>query len=78
MYFIQDTTAVQHLEPPEMQLNNCCSLSADASLMEELYSIGFFYDHFCYDYMVLNVRMIVLYVVNWEVYTRKWSWPDLK
>jgi hypothetical protein len=26
--------------------------------------------------IVLNVRMIVLYILNWEVYRRKWSWPD--
>jgi len=27
------------LDPPEMQLNPCCSLSADTLLVEELYSI---------------------------------------
>ena len=72
-YFIHDTKAVQLLDPPEMQLNPCCSLSADTSLVEELYSVGFFNDSSSYDYIVLNVRMMVLYILNWEVYRRKWS-----
>ena len=42
MSFIHDTMAVHHLETPEMQLNLCCSLSAIRSLVEELYSVGFF------------------------------------
>jgi hypothetical protein len=77
-YFIQDTKAVQHWELPEMQLNPCCSLSADTSLVEKLYFIGFFYDPFSYDYIVLKVKMIVLYILKWKVYRRKWSRPDLK
>jgi hypothetical protein len=44
-----------------MRLNPCCSLSADTSLVEKLYSIGFFNDPSSYDYIVLNVRIIVLY-----------------
>jgi len=37
-----------------------------------------FYEPFSYDYIVLNVRVVVLYILNWEVYRRKWSRPDLK
>lgn len=37
----------------------------------------FFYP-FSYDYVVLNVRIIVLYILNWKLYRRKWSRPDLK
>jgi len=50
MYFIHDITAAQRLETPEMQLNFYCSFSADRSLVEELYSVGFF--------MTLSVMII--------------------
>jgi len=40
----------QRLEPHEMQLNLYCSFSADRSLVEELYSVGFF--------MTLSVMII--------------------
>ena len=75
MYFIHNTKAVQHMEPPEMHLNTCCSLSADTSLVEEICSTPLFFMTLAVmiTYSVLNVRIIVLYILNWEVYRRKWG-----
>lgn len=30
---------IQHMEPSEMHLNPCCSVSAETSLIKELYSV---------------------------------------